>query len=369
MSWSTSGSGHFGFVEEIHRIGIVIDVNGERDEEAASVGSGSSLEAVYDSGFRHFLFRIKRQRKAKGFFYARNLVNDMVLLTEKSRTRNSLQDSALFITIYCDNVDTVFIKELFTAVYTGSLLVDVDCLILDFHSFLAQAPLSSFSAASFEASIAKVAELSALILSTREVVLACKAEKGHPSGIKLGIDGISDRGILQLLFEQPVGMHLHVIVPGSVQLPNIRTRVIDFVHSRSANILLVLNNDTVLNTPMSAEFGPVLYPLIQKYPQTNSHIAPVLVKCLLQCGLVVAVNISTGVAFVQEMLAPLLHPFVNRKEFVAPSITKRFVVALEEVEALLQASEAEEAKEEEWWRKATLHSVKPRVLKDIISDA
>lgn len=381
MSWSTSGSGQFGYLEEIHRIGLVIDVNGERDQTAASVGSGSSLEAVYDAGFRHFVFRIKRQRKAKGFFFTRNLVNDLALLKEKSRTRNSLQDSPLYITMYCDNVDTMFIKELFTAISGQSegSLIDVDCLVLDFHSLLAQAPLSSFSTSSFEASIVKVAELSALILSIRKVVLACKADKfggaaaesttsAQSPSIKLGIDGIFDRGILQLLFEQPVGAFLQVVVPGSVQLPNIRTRVTDFVHSRSANILLVLANDTILSTPTSAEFGPVLYPLIQKYPQSKAHVAPVLVKCLLQCGLVVAINISTGVPFILEMLAPLLSPFVNRKEFVAPSITKRFVVSLEDVEALLQSSEEEEAKEEEWWRKATLHSVKPRTLTDAIPD-
>ena len=374
MSWSTCANGQFGLVrEDTLRLAVLLDVQGERDEMKPELGG--PLSEVYDAGFRHFLFRIKRQRKAKGFFYTRNLINALLLLREKSKMRNPLQDCALFITVCTDNVDSGFIKELFTTVCGNEDAVDVDCLVLDFNSFLANSPLSSFSTTTFESSIKKVAELSTLIMEIKDVVLACKrdgliatgAASVMPPSIQLGIDGIFDRGILQLLFEQPAGRELRVVVPGSVHLPNFRSRVIDFVHSRAGpNILHVLSNDTILNTPSSEEFGPVLYPLIRKYPQSKMHVAPVLVKCLLQLGVIVSFNISTGVPFILEMIAPLLHPFVNRKEFVAPSITMRFVIALEEVEAFVEDSEKEEQKEEDWWRKTTLHRSKARTLTDVI---
>ena len=359
MSWSTAASGSFGLVSDAHRVGIVFDVD---VSTAAEVDKGL-LSALYDISFRHFLFKVHRGSKAwdDGLLVA-NLLKYLTHLRHLGKTPNPLQDASLYVTLVCDIADEGFLRMCFDAVASDSEAANVDCLVVDLSTLLGGVQLSSSAPATFTSHLARVPELSAVLVGIKKCVLACKSKDSAP--FFLGIDGIYDRGILQLLFEEPIGKELALVLPGSIKLPNIKTRLIDFIHSRGANTMHLPTNDTLLNSAKSEDQAPVLRPLLKKYPQCKTHAAPIIVKVLSQLGVVVGVSHTLGFEFLRDMIAPVIHPFANRKEFVAPSITKRFVVDFQDVENLKAESEEIECQEDEVWRKAYLYKVPTRTPTD-----
>jgi len=361
MSWSTACNGKFGIASEAHRVGIVTELVGNESTNADT----ELLSRLYELSFRHFIFKLKctERQSVEGSFLTVNLLKNLVFLRSLSKTPNPLQDAPLYITVISDIIDAEFWRTFFRAVCSEIESVDINCLVVELQTYLAGNQLSSFAPMTYAADLAKVNEISDLLVNIKAAQLACSS----PCPFFMGIDGIYDRGILQLLLEQPIGMDLQLVLPGSLQLPNIKFRIIDFIHSRGLNTMHIPSDNVLLNWAQSPDQAPIMFTLLKKYPQCKNRPAPIIVKFLVQLGIIVGVSATLGAHFIEEMVAPVIHPFANRKEFCAPSITKRFVIEVQDVEALKQESEEVECKEDEIWRKAYLFRNPPRKLTDALN--
>lgn len=357
MSWSTAANGTWGILVEEQRVGIVFDVALEAQVEI----DRDLLTALYGLNFRHFIFRVKGGGKLRDITIGiSNLRQYLRLLGLLSKTRNVLQDAALYITLVWDIADVEAVRVCFSSISAGEDAA-IDCLLVDLLPHLNGSELSSFSNSTYTENIAKVPEISRLLTEIRNCAQSCRQIGAKP--LTMGIDGIYECGILQLLFEQPIGKHLQLVLPGSLQLPNIKFRLIDYIHSHGANTMHMPTADVLSNWAKTEDQAPVLYPLIQKYPQCKNQAAPIIVKYLLQLGIIVGVPAELGIHFVEELIAPLIHPFVNRREYAAPSITKRFVLDRQDVENMVAESEQVELKVDEALR-AFLLKTPYRILSD-----
>lgn len=338
MSWSTAANGTWGILVEEQRVGLVFEVGLEGPVEI----DRDLVTSLYSLNFRHFIFRVKMDSKLRDIAVViSNLVQYLRLLGTLSKTRNVLQDAALYTTLVWDIADVEAVRVCFSSISTEENAA-IDCLLVDLAPQLNGSELSSFSSSTYTENIAKVPELSRLLIEIRNCAQSCRQTGAKP--LTMGIDGIYECGILQLLFEQPVGKYLQLVLPGSLQLPNIQFRLIDYIHSHGANTMHMPTADVLSNWAKTEDQAPVLYPLIKKYPQCKNQAAPIIVKYLLQLGIIVGVPASLGRHFIEELIAPTIHPFVNRKEYVAPSITKRFVLDYQDVENMVVESEQVELK-------------------------
>lgn len=361
MSWSTCVNGTFCVVNEAHRLGIVFDL------DESSMIDEDKVRSLYDLSFRHFIFRLFRVDSSSSDLWrgrVAQLGSYLSVLEHLSRVLNPLRDAELFVTIVTDCVDVEFARE--CVCEAAEKRIELGCLVIDLTSWLqaSKTQLSSTSA-TFAANMAMVPQIDELLSNIRNAALEASSSKK----LVFGFGGIYDRGILQLLFDSNIGQHLRLAMPGAIAFPNIRTRIMDFVHSRLANSLHLLSHDLLFNSPKSEESSPLLFPLMGKYPQCKSHSAPIILKYLLQICVVVGVPASLGTAFIEEYVCPVTHPFANRREFVAPSITKRFVIDLHDVEHLKDKSEEIECKEDEHWKKEYLHKRQLRKLTDQLPPA
>lgn len=91
----------------------------------------------------------------------------------------------------------------------------------------------------------------------------------------------------------------------------------------------------------------------------------VLTKCLLQFGFIVLFDISIKESFLTEYLAPICHPFVNRRTFFSAVDIKRFVISHGHMEELAAVSEEEEAKSDDYWKQYAAIVAPTLTLSDI----
>jgi hypothetical protein len=90
-------------------------------------------------------------------------------------------------------------------------------------------------------------------------------------------------------------------------------------------------------------------PIIAVSKESNKHPIIVLTKCLLQLGLTPIFSGTIPESFLVNDLAPLCHPFIDRRLFFSQVEVKRFVVPRERIEELVAISEELESKADEAW--------------------
>ena len=126
-------------------------------------------------------------------------------------------------------------------------------------------------------------------------------------------------------------------------MPNFQVRMTNFTSSKHMNTIAFVSR-TDLSDPASA------YALLAvKY---KKPIATTIMKCILQIGYVPCVKVTTidDFNFISQYIAELTHPFIYRKPYVSPTDKIHFHIDNEDIDMVLEASEALESMTDGEWK-------------------
>ena len=143
-------------------------------------------------------------------------------------------------------------------------------------------------------------------------------------------------------------------------MPNFQMRQVDMAHSRTVNVMYSMPSmENIME-----QFAKVDYMdrLIESY---DKHPITIVTKFLLQIGAVIIFPITIPDDIMLQHVAPLCHPFSNRRTFFSSIAIKRFMLTDEHVEEMVLASEAVELKQDEYWKQHAESSAPPRQLFEI----
>ena len=345
MAWSLSFTSKMGLVKDsFHRIPLVIDIAAG----PVDVHELDKVEKLVSSNMKHLFFRLSGDCSENGCKHA---VQSLRLYLERLHDANLTFNA--FVTVYL--TDFEFIRN--------SELVD----------YLCQKPVnneSSPSPSAMSIGCIVVSLLGAGIVEDKEssnyhgVISQFgsvkEAIRQRSDDIKIGIADVYHRKTLQHLYEAYPG-EIAVAIPGDSQLPNLRCRNIEYIHSQGCNIFLLFDSETLPN--LDREHVPTLEDILDEYTMAKGNIDTLLVKMLLQYGPMVCVGIaSLSLEYLKEHFAFMCDPFTYRTAQQAPTVIKRFQVAKSHVDDLILQSEEIECKEDEHWTRNYLHAVPPRKL-------
>jgi hypothetical protein len=153
---------------------------------------------------------------------------------------------------------------------------------------------------------------------------------------------------------------LSVVHIGEIILPNLLIHSIELVHTAGYTAMVKINSSS-----LESEIAPSvqLNELADKYKVPPEIF---LVKILLQLGCVVSLPFKfcqlSSQQQLTESIARLAHPFVHRKPFVSMFKMVSLSVLPEDIQLLIEESEAEEAKTDSYWSGHATDRSEPRTL-------
>jgi hypothetical protein len=131
------------------------------------------------------------------------------------------------------------------------------------------------------------------------------------------------------------------------ELPNIYARVLENIHSRGANAMVILRNkDFFPDNDDDNDKLEYLDILAEKYDKPREVLFS---KALIQLGYVVGIALDIDEEIILKNLYSLKHPFIYRRDFTAPSIIIKFVVSNEDIAIIVDESEKEENINDDYW--------------------
>jgi hypothetical protein len=137
-----------------------------------------------------------------------------------------------------------------------------------------------------------------------------------------------------------------VVNVGSIaDLPNLKTRCVDLIHSKGMNCFCNLGEELIMN-PKSDK----LQYLVEMQNKYDKSPISILAKSLLQLGYIVAIpfmELSAHHTVVKDLLL-LAHPFVYRARYVEPTDVRSFIIHDVDMDTFKESSaEAEGGADEE----------------------
>ena len=157
----------------------------------------------------------------------------------------------------------------------------------------------------------------------------------------------------QLLLEKYMDK-LKVVHLGTVNVPNFNLRNRDFAHSLGMNTYMNLEPNS-----SSTEECKAIAAYAGEYNQSPIRF---LCKAIFQLGPLVELSSSFTVQTLKEELLSLLHPFVHRRKFFSANKVYKFVISVEHMEAIMEASERAEAHLDQDWHHVATTKVANRQL-------
>lgn len=346
MAWSLSFTSKMGLVKDsFHRIPLLIDID---TSSAVEVSDLDKVERLVSSNMKHMFFRLLGDSSESG---CKQAVENLRLYLERSRDANLTFNT--YVTVYLTNYEFVKNDELmdYLCVKPESAngndnSVHVGCIVV---SLLSPGIVDDKESENYNGVISQ-------FQSVKDAV------RKRSEDVKLGIADVYHRKTLQHLFEANRG-EIAVAIPGDSELPNLRCRNIEYIHSQGCNIFLHFDGDFLQN--LDREHVPTLEDILDEYTMAKGNIDTLFVKMLVQYGAMVCVGISPlSLDYVKEHFAFMCDPFTYRTAQQAPTVIKRFQVAKNHVDDLILQSEELECKEDEHWMRNYLHAVAPRKLSD-----
>jgi hypothetical protein len=286
--WSENVNGRQGLVpESYHRLGVCVAA-----EDFLAEFHIHLRQLVTEGLLAHIMLRFDKSSKSV----------DVFAIIDKLKTIQSCVSNPIkkvFLTVTFEICGDERIRDVVSLIENECL----DCLLIGYQSS-SQETVESF-------------------LRMRSFV---------PNGIKIGLEGVpSDQ--LQWVMDRCGENAISVINPGKLCVPNISMRTIDFAHSRQCNVISVFSGDNDGNYDY-------LNSLRAKYNRTSETI---LVKVMLQLGLIVILDIRYGIPKLKSDFLQLCHPLTYRHPVLAPEILKAFIVEDADVHIVIAASEAMES--------------------------
>lgn len=131
------------------------------------------------------------------------------------------------------------------------------------------------------------------------------------------------------------------------ELPNIYARVLENIHSRGANAMVILRNkDFFPDNDDDNDKLEYLDLLAEKYDKPREIL---FTKALIQLGYVVGIALDIDEEIILKNLYSLKHPFIHRRDFTAPSIVIKFIISNEDIAVIVDESEKEENINDDYW--------------------
>ncbi len=191
--------------------------------------------------------------------------------------------------------------------------------------------------------------------------------KNYPNLVRNANHGKYDRGTChwgvwgdlsnvmdtQLLLEKYMDK-LKVVHLGTVDVPHFNLRTRDFSHSLGMNTYMKLEPYST-----TTEGCKAIAAYAGEYDQSPIRF---LCKTIFQLGSLVELSSSFTMQILKEELLTLLHPFVHRRKFFSANKVYKFVISVQHMEAIMEASERAEAHLDQDWHHVATTKVANRKL-------
>jgi len=151
-------------------------------------------------------------------------------------------------------------------------------------------------------------------------------------------------------------------------LPNLYLRQVNLVHSLGYNTLIIIRNNDVLQPANRLEYLSRYSEKYEFYCEENRPNLAILVKALLQFGLLVGISIDLPTTIIADDIFALKHPFAWRKRFCSPTDIKTFIIRDEDMQTIAELSEECECTSDRHYEILGTHRKPPRELSNSIID-
>ena len=318
--WSSSYTGnHSIFTDSCHRIYIEL-------KEDALLGKEilTRFQVYQEEKFFHFSIPVlnKKNKSELNAAIKSSLVQLKFFLSEQTtHPKEDLMDTSVFFSLQVDKIDEVDIKQIIDA-KTINLIIFVK-----------------------DKSVRRDMFVSQFMIAKTFI-----DEYAKDNSLAIGIGGIDDTDDLEwILYKIPKNC-LNSIRVGCVSMPCVRTRAIDLAHTWGCNVIISLAKSTEDVKAIQANMH-----LQEMESNYGVPAVVVLAKCLLQLGCIVGLDEAVFPLIDRDYLknnfSRLVHPFVNRKQFVSSNKIISLAIKEEDVQRIFDASEQEESKLNDWkWR-------------------
>ena len=331
MSWSLPYTSQLGIVpDSYHRIAIDVALPNNKKKDPNLL---IKLENLYREGIHHFYYDLRIPGN----------VDDLIDLTDLDSLLNEITNSSI---ISSDTFSTIQIPAV-TLNESHSSFPHIEEVI---RNNLINCVILSVSDSM---DISRIMD----ILDNAQSTLKKTSEMYMKTNLKIGLNGIYDRDTLQLIFSRFQSM-FQLANPGPLELPNLCTRNIDFIHGYGMNIFQVISQDELIG--LNNKNIPTIVSTVGKYPIANKSVVSVLIKTLLQNGIIVCIDGNLPIDFFHKHVTFVCHPFIYRAIQQAPTTTKQFEVDKDDCNNFVQCSEEEEKVEDENWARFYLHTLESR---------
>jgi hypothetical protein len=172
-----------------------------------------------------------------------------------------------------------------------------------------------------------------------------RTDENWCSTVPLGMGNLAEQDDLDwLLLMVPSGVIVIVLLTSGIY-PDLNLRSVDLVHSFGCNSIIILNDSQLRDIAGCQQLSA----LANKY---NISPETFLLKCLLQCGSLIALRLdahSDRPAYLMSHVARLCHPFVHRKMYVSATHVLSLQIEVSDLEVVTAASEEQEERSDCDW--------------------
>lgn len=195
---------------------------------------------------------------------------------------------------------------------------------------------------------------------TRERTLDTIIEliNNYNNKIKIGIGYNIPSDELQWILYRLPEKSISIILLGYMNnIPHLRLTEIETSHMYGANTLIIIRGKDLLQPPERLDY---IKDIALKY---NVKLPIFMLKVLLQLGSILSITIEDfDIDYIKNNIFSLKHPFVYRREFVAPTNVYRFIISEEDMDIIKAKSEEYELIKDEEWHKYALQRAPRRIL-------
>jgi len=194
----------------------------------------------------------------------------------------------------------------------------------------------------------------------RTVDIAKQLIDNYGNKIKLGLGSNIPLNELQwILYRLPERSISTILLGYFHNIPHLRLPEIETCHMFGANTTFIIRGKDLFQPPERLEY---ISQIASKY---NVSSLPIFMfKVILQLGCICGIPIGDyDTDFIKKNIFSLKHPFVYRREFVAPSVVYRFIISEEDMDMIKSKSEEFELVKDESFKKYALQRAPRRILK------
>jgi hypothetical protein len=188
--------------------------------------------------------------------------------------------------------------------------------------------------------------------------------------VAFGISGVPERDLqdcIELLLAK-LPKPIEFLDFQEINLPDFKLRANELAHSRGLLNMIHLNTVDI-NFVKPSQDSVISLECIDRFSESyKKHPVAVLLKALLQFGYCVMLSISIPKEFTISELAPLTHPFTNRRQFFSSVEIKRFVISHEDMLEIASVSEDKESEADDYWKEYATYLPPPLILSNKASE-